>query len=220
MPFVVNGIGTWYYGKRHIHTFRDNCQFCGNHADLSSFDTTLYFVVVFVPLIPLGQKRIINQCSYCEKHRVSSLSEWERAKQQDFADVQELLLRDPNNRDATLRTLSLRISYQDEPLFKDILESIGGKWKKDAVIQGLVGDGHAFFARWPEAEQAYRASLAVIDNEVIREQLGWALLKQDRPDEARPYLQHILDKGKRESAGSLYYLVAGYQAQGRTRGGP
>src|SRR4051812_16732236 len=58
MPFIINGIGTWYYGKRHIHTYDGTCQFCGQVGPLASYDTTLFFVVVFLPVIPLGRKRI------------------------------------------------------------------------------------------------------------------------------------------------------------------
>ena len=57
MPSTVNGIGTWYYGKDNLVTRNDRCEFCGNYGELKSYDTTLYFVVVFIPLIPLGRKR-------------------------------------------------------------------------------------------------------------------------------------------------------------------
>ena len=63
MPTVINGIGTWYYGKRRIHSRKGTCESCGRQADLVSFDTTLFVVVVFVPVIPLQRKRILNQCS-------------------------------------------------------------------------------------------------------------------------------------------------------------
>ncbi len=60
MPSVINGIGTWYYGKRNIHRFRAGCEFCNRVGDLESYDTTLYFVVVFIPVIPIGKKRILS----------------------------------------------------------------------------------------------------------------------------------------------------------------
>ena len=50
MPSTVNGIGTWYYGKSNLVTRNDTCEFCHNYAELKSYDTTLYFVVVFIPL--------------------------------------------------------------------------------------------------------------------------------------------------------------------------
>ena len=52
MPFVVNGVGTWQYGKRNVHRLRAACGQCGAVADLESYDTTLYIVVFYVPVLP------------------------------------------------------------------------------------------------------------------------------------------------------------------------
>ncbi len=38
MPTVYNGIGTWYYGKRRIHTGKGTCEFCGSLTTLESYD--------------------------------------------------------------------------------------------------------------------------------------------------------------------------------------
>jgi hypothetical protein len=36
MPHDINGIGTWYYGKRRIHRFKDTCKFCNRVGKRSS----------------------------------------------------------------------------------------------------------------------------------------------------------------------------------------
>jgi tetratricopeptide (TPR) repeat protein len=215
MPTVINGIGTWYYGKRRIHTIKGVCEFCGNQADLTSYDTTLFFVVVFVPVIPIGQKRILRQCSSCKNHKVLSLAKWEQAKELDGAELLEKLQSNTRDRDTVVRAIGFSLAYQDEPLFNSIVETISGAHAGDAAIQAQLGDAYSYFAHWEHAEAAYRASLEVADNDLVREQLAWTLLKQDRPDEARPYLQHVIDNKKRDSAGTVYFLVKGYQAQGR-----
>src|SRR5437667_447390 len=48
----------------------------------------------------------------------------------------------------------------------------------------------------------------------VREQLALTLLKEGRPQDAEPYLRHILDQRLKEDAGMLFLLVEGYQAQG------
>ena len=53
MPQVINGIGTWYWGKRNIHAIQSQCQHCGHIGELLSYDTRAYFVVLFIPIIPL-----------------------------------------------------------------------------------------------------------------------------------------------------------------------
>jgi len=214
MPTVVNGIGTWYYGKRRIHSRKGTCEFCGSLTTLESYDTTLFFVVFFVPLIPLGRKRILEKCAVCERHRVLSLKKWEEAKVSQGAVILDQLRREPNNRDFIVQAIAFTQAYQDEPLLQEVIVPLVRDRTDDAAIQAQLADAYAYFARWPEAEQAYRASLAIQENETVRERLGWTLLKQGRPQEARPLLQHILDKKITDAAGTIYFLVQGYQAEG------
>ena len=62
MPTTYNGIGTHYYGKRNLEVENAQCEFCDNYGALESYETGLYFVVLFIPLIPLGRKQILDQC--------------------------------------------------------------------------------------------------------------------------------------------------------------
>ena len=127
----------------------------------------------------------------------------------------QALRTNPNDRDSILRAIGFAIGYQDEPLFDTIVETLDATSSGDAAIQELLGDGYSYFARWPMAEQAYHASLAIEEKESVREQLALALLKQGRPDEAWPYLKHILENKKADSAGLIYLLIQSYQVQGR-----
>ena len=110
MPHMINGIGTWYYGKRNLHRLRNVCTQCGTPGDLESYDTTLYVVVVFVPLIPLASKRILDSCPACSRHRLVPLKEWRRAKDEAVAGVLDRLRADPNDRDTVLAALGDRKS--------------------------------------------------------------------------------------------------------------
>src|SRR6185295_12640362 len=80
MPSVVNGIGTWYYGKRNVQKYEGVCRACGQAGTLSTHDTILWFVFLMIPLIPLGRKRIIEQCKKCQRHGVMPMKRWNEAK--------------------------------------------------------------------------------------------------------------------------------------------
>jgi tetratricopeptide (TPR) repeat protein len=214
MPYIHNGVGTWYYGKRRIHSRKGTCEFCKRVVELKSYDTTLYFVFFMVPLIPLGQKRIFNQCSTCSRHRVMPLKQWEANKAAAVAQLLEKLQRDPDNRDTILSGLALASGYQDQALLDKLADALARHRTDDAAIQAQLGASYFYFARYAEAEAAYRASLAVQDDPAVRRQLGWALLKQSRPREAAACLQHILDQRLKEHAGMIYLLAEGYQAEG------
>jgi tetratricopeptide (TPR) repeat protein len=217
MPTVVNGIGTWYYGKQRIHRLKGTCGFCNRVGELESYDTTLYFVVFFVPLLPLARKRVLEVCRSCQKHRVIPLKQWEAAKEREIALLMEKLEQSPDDRDAVLDAIGLSVAYQDETLFNKLAPALAADRRDDAEIQAQLGWAYNYFARREEAEAAWRAALAVDDKPEYREQLALTLLKQGRPEEAAPYLEHILEHKLRDHAGSIFILVEGYQAQGLHR---
>src|SRR5581483_5019338 len=138
MPTVVNGIGTWYYGKRQVHRIKGTCAFCNHFTDLESYDTTLYFVVFFVPLVPLGQKRILESCSICQKHRVTSLKEWGSAKNRDIDTLLQKLEANPDDRDTVQEAIALAVHYQDEALFDKLAKSLALHRLDDAATQAQL----------------------------------------------------------------------------------
>jgi tetratricopeptide (TPR) repeat protein len=214
MPTVVNGIGTWYYGKRRLHRLKGVCGFCGGVGDLESYDTTLFFVVLFIPLLPLGKKRILEKCPSCQQHRALPLKEWEAHKAQDIDRLLARLQENPDDRDTILEALALAASYQDEPLLDKLAPALAQHRRDDAAIQAQLGAAYSYFGRRTEAEAAYRNSLAVADDPRVREMLGLCLIKQGRPDEAAPYLAHIITQKDADQVGLIYLLVEAYQAQG------
>jgi tetratricopeptide (TPR) repeat protein len=214
MPTVINGTGTWYYGKRRIYRRKGVCAFCNRVAELDSYDTTLHFTFFFVPLVPLGQKRILDACPYCRRHRVLPVKAWEASKAADIDRLLEKLKENPDDRDTIVSGFGLAAAYQDPVLLDKLADTLARDRLDDPVIQAHLGASYGYFARHAEAEEAYRASLAVQDDPAVRRQLALTLLKQGRPQEALPYLRHILDGRLADHAGLIFLLIEGYQAEG------
>src|SRR5262249_45433403 len=160
-----------------------------------------YFVVFFIPVAPLGSKRILEQCPSCQKHRLLSLKKWEEAKAKDIARLLQLLEENPNDTETVRQAIAVSTGYQDEGLFTQWSSGLAEHSLADPVVQADLGAADSYFARWPEAEAAFRKSLAARDTPEVRGQLGFALLKQDRPEEAEPHLQFILDEHLRDDVG-------------------
>jgi len=80
MPTTINGIGTQYYGRKHPRVYDGYCEVCKRAAKLTDYETGYYFVVMFIPVMPLGKKQIIGECSLCRRHRVMPLSQWEQLR--------------------------------------------------------------------------------------------------------------------------------------------
>lgn len=84
MPTTINGIGTQYYGKKNPRVYEGVCESCQRQATLTDYETGYYFVVIFIPVIPLGKKQIIGDCSACRRHRAMPLREWEKIREESL----------------------------------------------------------------------------------------------------------------------------------------
>lgn len=214
MPSVVNGFGTWYYGKRRIHRVKAVCSQCNALTELESYDTTLYIVAAMIPIAPIGQKRILEQCQSCRRHRVLPLNKWESAKAEAFNDVLEKLQANPDDKPTIQAALGMATSFQDVTAFDKLADVLGDRCEKDADIQAQLGSAYEYFSRWPEAEKAYARSLALQPNDEISERLAVCLLKQNRPEEAIDYISHVFVSKNSDKAWLTFWLIEGYMAKG------
>ena len=81
MPYSINGIGTLYYGHRNPTVRQGVCEACHALGQLESYETRLWFVIVFIPVIPLKRLRILDMCPRCRRHYAVNPEEWESARQ-------------------------------------------------------------------------------------------------------------------------------------------
>jgi len=84
---TINGIGTTYYGKKNPTQRRAICTSCGREATLLSYDTRHWFVIIYIPIIPLGKKHIIDECSLCNRHQVIALDQWKAVSKEAVTDA-------------------------------------------------------------------------------------------------------------------------------------
>jgi tetratricopeptide (TPR) repeat protein len=84
MPMTINGIGTQYYGRKNPRVYSGVCDSCQGNGTLTDYETGHYFVVVFIPVIPLGRKQIIAECSSCRCHRDMPLRQWEQMREESL----------------------------------------------------------------------------------------------------------------------------------------
>lgn len=214
MPSTYNGIGTWYHGKTDIHRLKGSCEFCHNIGDLTSYDTTLYFVVFFVPVIPISKYRVLQQCPRCEKHRVVKSKQWQEMKNKNTQEVFERLDKNPKDREALMEGLGSVISYQDPELFERLIP-LANALPEDADVQFQLGATYSYFARRAEATDAYKKSLLAEDRPQTRELMATNLLREGVPDEAEPLVRHILDEKIADKVYLPFLLVETYQSQGK-----
>ena len=215
MPSTINGCGTWYYGKTNRRTHQGVCSQCHHQTELKSYDTRLWAVVLYIPVFPLGRKRVIEECSVCSRHGVMPLDDWHRVQrrcQETVAAYQQ----SPADTELAKEALLAIASYRDVDGFVELAKLIEQHLTAHAPTMTMVGGAYMLFNRRDDAQRVLRASLAVTEqDEELREALAECLMQEGKPDEAEPLLQHIIDKGIPDRAGALYQLAQTYQMQGR-----
>lgn len=214
MPHVINGIGTWYWGKHRIHALHAACQYCGHVGELLSYDTRTYFVVLFVPIIPLGRKRVIEECQSCKRHAVVGYRDWQQKRERDLPEAVEAFRVAPRERERAIRALDLVIACQDDTALDDMATIIDSSLSRDAEVRAAIGDAYAYFSRIDAAESAYRSSLKVEDRGEVRDSLARILLLQSRPDEAWALISKVLTEEGACREGLALLVAESYQAWG------
>ena len=115
MPNRVNGCGTWYYGKQDLSEREGACPHCGRVVRLSSFSTRQWISILFVPVIPLQRKRILDQCPLCTVHRAVSLKSYEVSKEALYKQIREQTSQNPKDPQAAMEQLRIYNQFQDWP---------------------------------------------------------------------------------------------------------
>lgn len=213
MSYTVNGIGTHVYGSDRELTREDQCEHCGRHTVLTSYDATNYFVVVFVPVIPLGKLRILNHCGSCQRWSQMPLKEWESSKEEAIRQSLDGMRANPSDPDAVKTALVTATQFQDEGILLQF-KQVADNFRADADVQGLLGATLSYFGRNPEAIGAYEASLAADDQQDTHEQLALEYSLAGQPEKAEPHLSHIWSSDQSEKVGFGVSLARGYQAKG------
>lgn len=216
MPQTMNGCGTWYYGKKNLQSYEGTCRSCGRVTALTSYDTGLYVVIVYIPIIPLGRKRIIEQCAACTRHVAMPLDEW-RSAERRLADAVAAYRAAPHDKERAKEAIGACAGFRNLPAFLEVAPEVERNMAADAEPLRLLAAVHDVFGRPADAERVLRAALdADVDDDEnqTREALADCLLRRGRPDEAEPYLSHVVEEGIPDRVDALYQLAQGYQLKG------
>src|SRR4051812_37050312 len=191
MPTTVNGIGTHDYGKKNRSVRTGVCGSCHRVGALESYDTRLWFVIVFIPVIPLGRKRIIDKCPHCTRHMAASADAYEQARQLQTSGSLERFRREPSPEaalEAHAQLLVFRAIEQAAEFRRAALERFPGH---AALRAGLAAQLDQV-SSYEEAAELFEAALA-LEPDLPEARVGVARRKMARGelDEARRLLDFL-----------------------------
>ncbi len=217
MPTTVNGIGTHYYGKGNRSSRIDICRHCNCEAVLESYDTRLWFVVIFIPFIPLKRLRVIDACSMCGMHMAVDARAYERSRQEAMSAVLSQFRAGPTPETALAAHATL-LAFHDSERAAELRRDALARFPNDvALLQGLASHLEEVSAT-EEAFPLHEATLR-LQGELPAARVGVAArrMAEGRFDEARSLLSflEVAGAGRVHSLEPLRALAGHYQQDGR-----
>lgn len=214
MPTTINGIGTQYYGKKNPRVYEGVCESCQRHASLTDYETGYYFVVLFIPLIPLGKKQILGDCSSCRRHRVMPLREWERIREESLeSGLSELAenMDDPSKAIELLGRMTV-FNQMDEAL--DLASATAKQHTDDFDTQIDLGAWYEGQGKSTLSDQCFgRAIELQPDHPTTKRIQGVDAMQKGNPKDAASHFES-LRKSEDTYDPSLFYMLANaYQAK-------
>lgn len=217
MPMTYNGIGTHYYGKKNRVVRRAVCRSCGREGELVSYDTRLWFVIVFIPVIPLGRKRILDQCPACSRHMVADAGTFEQARQLQTSGSLEQFRRAPSP-EAALEAHAHLLAFHEHEQAAEFRAAALERFPDHAGLKAGLASHLDQVASYDRAAEFYAAALE-LQPDLPEARVGVARRKMalGELDEARRLLDFLEAPGAGQHHGlvPLDLLAGAYQQQGR-----
>ncbi|HEX8912872.1 MAG TPA: hypothetical protein VF796_10970 [Humisphaera sp.] len=215
---MFSGTGTLNLGQWDMRLRRGVCTSCGRVETLRSYETSAVLFILFLPVLPLGRRRVLAQCPACGRSAdTREAGSWRAERDRAVGTAAGELALDPTSADAAVRFVLATATYEDERRFLAAAPDLDHRFARHAGVQDALGAVYACFGRAAEAEAAYRRSLAVADVPAVRESLAVLLMQQGRPADAEPLLRHLTDARTSAAAERFEQLAEAYQAAGDHR---
>lgn len=216
MPTTYNGVGTHYYGKRNVEARRAECRSCGRHEVMASYDTRLWFVVLFIPVIPLGRKRIIDDCPSCRRHYAVDADKWETQKQLGISGAMEAYTANPTP-EAAMELHQTMLNFQQSTQAAEFRRGMLEKFGDNAHIHAYLGQALSLVGQQTESGSHFARALE-LRPDLPGARVGVAMrhIGDRKLDEARTLLDFLEKPGAEHlySLEPLEILADAYRGKG------
>jgi len=216
MPGTINGIGTIYLGKKNLTTEEGQCPNCQRRGLLNSYDTRLWFSILYIPLVPLGRKKIFDFCPNCTWHRAVSWTEWERIEQESVREAMAKAQSSPDEPESAMRLLGTLMAFGRREEAARYAEVMAEDFPDHAEVQLQLAEWHEMEGRQAEADRrAERALELEPENPVARRAVAIKNIREGNLDEARRRLEFMSEPDGVSEPTVLLLLAEAYHGQQR-----
>lgn len=207
MPSTINGVGTHYYGKQNREKRAGVCQHCNRQVELENYETRLWFCVVFVPVIPLGKKQILDYCSACTMHTAVPFADWEALRSEAIGESADELRDNRDDPDAGLKMLGTLAAFHKTDEATKLARMLRDQHTDHAQVQFSVGGWLEQCGHGEEATACFeRAWKIEPDAPEYRRAWGMTLAERGQLNEARELLS-MFEAPESLDAGTVYFMA-------------
>ena len=212
MPARVNGIGTTYLGKTNVERFPGVCNSCRRQVNLENYETRLWFTVLFVPLIPLQKKQVLNYCPACTKHYAPSATEWTRVQDQAIGEATAKLAAAPHSAEASLNLFGTLIGFRRNDQAAALAKAMLTEFPTDPDVHLCVADWHDTAGRKAESHALFQRALQLApDNLGAKRAVALCHLENNDPARAAQLLAASPPLNATAAPGVYFLLAKAYQ---------
>lgn len=209
MPTTYNGIGTRYCGKDNVEVRLGTCQHCGSETELTSYDARLCFCVVYIPLIPLRRKRIIDYCPRCTKHASLDVGEWERLRSEAIRDAKAAFEADPNDPEKAVALHATLASGGERDAANQLAEMLANRFGENLDVQIYLGSHHEDRGQTEQSNQRFhRAYELDPKNPMSQHVSAVALLREGDAAASRARLEELESSGETADPGLSFSIAS------------
>ncbi len=192
MPATLNGIGTTYYGKKNLQKYVGVCEGCGQTVELLEYETRLWFVVVFIPILPLGKKKILDYCPRCSRHNVIDWKEWEKLSRESIEQSVTSAKTKPDDPQAAIELLSTLEAFGQRQEAAEQAERMARRFAENADVLLHLGNWYDSVNLRDESKAAYKKALQLEpDNPLARKVAAIDAIEQGDLSQARQLLRFM-----------------------------
>lgn len=214
MPTTINGIGTQYYGRKNPRVYEGVCDSCQQQVTLTDYETGYYFVVIFIPLIPLGKKQIIGECSACRRHRVMPLAEWARIREESMESGLNSLA---ENMDDPTKAIELLHNMTLFNQLDEAMELAGATVKQHPEHYETLVEIGSWYERQGHstlADQCFSQAIALApDHPTSRRIQGVEALQKGNTTDAAQFFEPLRGSEEHYDPSLFYMLANAYQVK-------
>lgn len=156
---IVYGWG--HFNRREHSLVRDTCQGCGRPGFQRSYTSSKFFTLYFIPVIPLGSQKVLQECPHCKRALALPLRKWRKLKRTEVAAALAAYEVAPAEPEAARVLIGACVAMQDRAALQQVGPRIRAAFPRDAAMLGYLAGAYSYLCLDKDADATYLDAVAL-----------------------------------------------------------